>query len=57
MYKLLGGTQQISETLAQELHTPVAYNRNVVQISQGEDSITVRALDPAFGIITCVTQP
>jgi monoamine oxidase len=49
-YKLLGGTQQISETLAQHMRTPVVFNRTVVAISQDDSSVTVRAFDRAFAV-------
>lgn len=49
-FKLLGGTQQISETLAQPLH--IVRDRNVVAIHQDGSSVTVRAFDSAFSVST-----
>ncbi len=49
-FKLLGGTQQISETLAQPLH--VMHDRNVVAIEQSDSSVTVRAFDSSFAVST-----
>jgi monoamine oxidase len=47
-FKLLGGTQQISETLGHPLH--ILHDRNVVAIEQGASGVTVRAFDSAFAL-------
>jgi monoamine oxidase len=49
-FKLLGGTQQISDTLAQPLR--LIHDRNVVAISQDESGVTLRAFDSSFSIFT-----
>jgi hypothetical protein len=48
--KLLGGTQQISEMLAQPLR--LIRDRNVVAISQDSSGVTVRAFDSSYAIST-----
>jgi monoamine oxidase len=47
-FKLLGGTQQISETLAQPLQ--LLHDRVVASISQDDSIVTVRAFDSAFAL-------
>ena len=49
-FQLLGGTQQISETLAQPLR--LIRDRNVVAISQDSSGVTVRAFDSSYAIST-----